>query len=956
MRNEIRIAAAFVAEMLVDIDDILSGATSGRKPAEPAHGSCCKFSAIHHGLVLVSENSFCLIGQYIRLGLTAATLGLWGLCLNPGFGQEPQVDASQMPRIAPTEPERALETFEIREGFRLKLAAHEPDVVDPIAMAFDADGGLYVIEMRGYSERREDRLGRIRYLEDRDNDGIFESSTVFKDGLKWPTGIVCYKGGVFVGVTPDLIYLKDEDGDRVADVERVVFSGFGPEDSRLNMQALFNSFHWGPDNRIWGAAAASGGRVMRPGSAEPPIVLRRADFSFDPEKLDFRLENGTAQYGMSFDSLGRRFVCSNSRHVVWVAYERGDVAPNPFFDLPAALTDIADDGAAAPVYRVSPDEPWRVVRTRWRVSGVVRGMIEGGGRVSGYFTSATGIHMYWGDAYGKDFRDNVFVGDVGSNLVHRKVLHANGNSIQPIATRPDDEQTIEFLRSRDNWFRPASFATGPDGCLYICDMYRETIEHPWSLPPGIKQHLDLNSGNDRGRIYRVEKEGFRRPSIPRLSEASDDELRSYARSSGNDWTQTTARRLLYERGQALEAKPRPEPFPSLLANSEPMIDKISEWGGDPWGEAIILNSLRSENDIGKAWSASLSTASSPDFQLKLAEIMGRTGRPALIDAVAKRYERSPFDSRLAEKLEALRRGVGSSDADWIVHAGRSSLKGLFVRAETQLASASENLDTKLAALRVLDLQPNGGSEAVLKSIVLDADANEALVNEALERISDTAFLAGLLDRLAGEQARRVVERLARTKQGGAELLVAIGNDETLVEFISPAAWQQLRQNLTDRVEELLPALESRADALNRYQASLQIEGDAVKGVEVFDRLCISCHKTADGRGVSFGPPITSFASSGKEFILSNLIDPNREVAPQYQAFQFAFKNGDVQVGMIASEDTRNVSLALPTGETISFPRTDVIGMTGLKRSLMPEGLEQAVSVEEMADLLTYLAR
>lgn len=903
----------------------------------------------------MSENSFCLIGQYIRFSLMSVVIGLVGLCLYTGFGQEPQVDAEQMPRIAPTEPERALETFEIRDGFHLKLAAHEPDVVDPIAMAFDEDGGMYVIEMRGYSERREDRLGRIRYLEDRNNDGIFDSSTVFKDGLKWPTGIVCYKGGVFVGVTPDLIYLKDEDGDRVADVERVVFTGFGPEGSRLNMQALFNSFHWGPDNRIWGAAAASGGRVTRPGSPQPPIVLRGADFSFDPEKLDFRLENGTAQYGMSFDSLGRRFVCSNSRHVVWVAYERGDVAPNPFFDLPSALTDIADDGAAAPVYRISPDEPWRVVRTRWRVSGVVRGMIEGGGRVSGYFTSATGIHMYWGDAYGKDFRDNVFVGDVGSNLVHRKILRLDQNSIQPIATRPDDERTIEFIRSRDNWFRPASFATGPDGCLYICDMYRETIEHPWSLPPGIKQHLDLNSGNDRGRIYRVEREGFRRPPIPRLSEASDDELRSLARDSSNDWTQTTARRLLYERGQAFEAKRRTEPFPALLASKQPLINRISQWKGDPWGEAIILNSLRSENDIGKAWEASAANAS-PDFELKLAEMIGRTGQRSLIDAVARRYEQGPLDDRLAETLEALRRGVSHSNVEWAVQARRSHLRRLFERGESLLADSSEKLDTKLAVIRLLDLQPDGGSEEILKSVALDADGPEALVSAAIERIGDTAFLADRLDRLTNEQARGVIERLARTEEGSARLLVAMDRDQDLARLASPGARQQLRQNLASLVDELIPSLESRADALNRYQASLQLEGSAVKGVEVFDRLCISCHKTADGRGVSFGPPVTSFASSGKEFILSNLIDPNREVAPQYQAFQFDFNDGDSQVGMIASEDVRNVSLALPSGETMTFPRTDVKGMTGLKRSLMPEGLEQAISVEEMADLLTYLAR
>ncbi|HCR29147.1 MAG TPA: hypothetical protein DIV79_03930 [Opitutae bacterium] len=903
----------------------------------------------------MSENPFSLIGQYIRGGILPLGVAVCIGCLDPGLGQEPEVDASQMPRIAAIEPEEALDTFEIREGFSLKLAAHEPDVVDPIAMAFDADGGMYVIEMRGYSEHREDRLGRIRYLEDRDNDGIFESSTIFKDGLKWPTGIVCYKGGVFVGVTPDLIYLKDEDGDRVADREGVVFTGFGPENSRLNMQALFNSFRWGPDNRIWGAAAASGGRVTRPGSSEPPIVLRRADFSFDPEKLDFRLENGTAQYGMSFDSQGHRFVCSNSRHVIWVAYERSDVIPNPYFNLPSALTDVADDGAAAPVYRISPDEPWRVVRTRWRVSGVVRGMIEGGGRVSGYFTSATGIHMYWGDAYGDGFRDNVFVGDVGSNLVHRKILRMNQNSIQPIATRPDDEQTIEFLRSRDNWFRPASFATGPDGCLYICDMYRETIEHPWSLPPGIKQHLDLNSGNDRGRIYRVEQQGFRRPQVPRLSKASDDELRSLARSSSNDWSQTTARRLLYERGQAIESKRRPDPLPSLLASKRPLVDRISQWRGDPWGEAIVLNSLRSEKDIGKAWEASVSTAS-PDFEIKLAEMMGRTGSQALIDAVARRYEQGAMDSRVAESLEALRRGVGDSNVEWAVQARRSPLKRLFNRAKSLLSDSSDKLDTKLAALRLLDLQPSSDSEEILKSIALDVDAQEALVNAALERIGDTAFLADRLDKLTKEQARAVIERLAKTEEGSARLLVAIDSNKGLTELVSPTARQHLRQNLASLVEELVPSLESRADALNRYQASLRLEGDREKGAEVFDRLCISCHKTADGRGVSFGPPATSFASSGKEFILSNLIDPNREVAPQYQAFQFDFKDGESQVGMIASEDVRNVSLALPSGETMTFLRTKVKGMAGLKRSLMPEGLEQAISLEEMADLLEFLTQ
>ncbi len=113
------------------------------------------------------------------------------------------------------------------------------------------------------------------------------------------------------------------------------------------------------------------------------------------------------------------------------------------------------------------------------VSGVVRGMIEGGGRVSGYFTSASGIHSYWGDALREGFQ-NILCRRCRQQFGAPKNTRKDPGRVQPLAIRPDDEQETEFLRSSDNWFRPASFATGPDGCLYICDMYRETIEHPWS--------------------------------------------------------------------------------------------------------------------------------------------------------------------------------------------------------------------------------------------------------------------------------------------------------------------------------------------------------------------------------------------------------------------------------------------------------------------------------------------
>ena len=176
----------------------------------------------------------------------------------------PEVSSDEIPRIPATEPGDALNTFEIEDGFTLSLAAAEPDVTDPIAMAFDEKGRAYVIEMRGYSERRDDAICRIRLLTDIDHDGDFEQSVVFKEGLKWPTAILCYRGGVFVGATPDVYFLRDNDGDGISDEERLIFTGFGEGKLELNMQALFNSLRWGPDNRIWGATAGNGGTVTRP--------------------------------------------------------------------------------------------------------------------------------------------------------------------------------------------------------------------------------------------------------------------------------------------------------------------------------------------------------------------------------------------------------------------------------------------------------------------------------------------------------------------------------------------------------------------------------------------------------------------------------------------------------------------------------------------------------------------
>ncbi|MEC9081006.1 MAG: PVC-type heme-binding CxxCH protein, partial [Verrucomicrobiota bacterium] len=186
-------------------------------------------------------------------------IGWLGIATFGALAAEPTAAKRDLPRLKPTEPADALGTFTLKPGFRIELAAAEPLVVDPVAMAFDEHGRLYVIEMIGYSEHRKDRLGQVRLLEDTDGDGQFDRSNVYAHDLAWPTAVVCYDGGIFVGVTPDILYLKDTDGDHMADERRVVFTGFGNEITKLNMQSLMNSFRWGLDNRIHGTASGTPG-------------------------------------------------------------------------------------------------------------------------------------------------------------------------------------------------------------------------------------------------------------------------------------------------------------------------------------------------------------------------------------------------------------------------------------------------------------------------------------------------------------------------------------------------------------------------------------------------------------------------------------------------------------------------------------------------------------------------
>jgi mono/diheme cytochrome c family protein/glucose/arabinose dehydrogenase len=436
----------------------------------------------------------------------------------PGEVQpEPRI---KLPPSPPLSPGDALKAFKLPPGFRIELVASEPLIQAPVAIKFDADGRIWAVEFVGYmpgtdGKGEDEPVGRCVVLEDTDGDWKMDKRTVFLDKLVLPRAIGFAAGGVLIAEIPKLYYCRDKDGDLKCDEQIVVASDYGmPGNPEHSANGLVN----GLDNWIY--------------SADYSYRFR---FNFDANGSVTTLRSkvsGKGQWGLSQDDFGRFYYNNNSEVL------RADCVPSHYFSRNPSLKSISGVNVLA----VNDQSTWPIRPT------------PGDDSTLATVTAACGVGVYRADQFPQEFLGNVFVCEPCAHLVKRVVITEENGLI----SGKNPYAKAEFLCSTDERFRPVNICTGPDGALYVVDLYRGIIEHRLFLTTYLKKQI-LERGLDKplnlGRIYRIVHDGKPvSPVHPKMSKETSAELVQHFENP-NAWWRETAQRLLVERADRQATAP-----------------------------------------------------------------------------------------------------------------------------------------------------------------------------------------------------------------------------------------------------------------------------------------------------------------------------------------------------------------------------------------------------------------
>lgn len=600
---------------------------------------------------------------------------------------------------APLAAAASLAAIQVPADLEVELVAAEPAVLDPVDLAWGADGRLWVVEMADYPRGLDGKGqpgGRIRVLESTRGDGRYDRSTLFADGLRSPTAVLPWRSGVLVVAVPDLLFLEDTDGDGRADVRRALFTGL----AEGNEQHLSNGLQWSLDGWVHLANGNSGGKVRRAGANGPVVELGQRDFRLRPDSGEIETVAGQTQAGRNRDDWGNWFGGNNSNPIWHYALEEHYLRRNPRLVPPSATVTVAAIPGAARVYPRS--------ETLARFND---------GFAANHFTSACGTVIYRDVLLGPGYAGNVFVCEPVHNLVHREVLAADGATFH--SRRPESEANSEFLASTDAWSRFVAARAGPDGALYLADMYRLVIEHPQWIPDAWQRVLgDLRAGHEKGRIYRIRPRGGALRTVPRLDRADAAGLAEALRSPSGALRDLAQQQVEWRRPDGAAA----------------VVEQVARGAELPAARAQALWALQGIGALNPA--ALLRALRDPHAgvrrqAVRLSEVIGAT-EPGLRAAVISLVE---------DPAAAVRQQVGYTLGEWLGAEAGEALARLLVRERDRYVRAAALSSALPHAEVVLEsLHTAGPAQAPLVAEIAAATANAraltrllAAVPAALER-------------------------------------------------------------------------------------------------------------------------------------------------------------------------------------------------------------------------------
>jgi putative membrane-bound dehydrogenase-like protein len=963
----------------------------------------------------------------------------------------------------PLSPKDSMKHLVVFPEFEVSLFAAEPEITKPICLAWDERGRLWIAETKDYPnemQRPGEGRDRIKVCEDTNSDGKADKFTIFAESLSIPTSFVFANGGIIVSQAPDMLFLKDTDGDGKADVRQVLFTGWGVTDTHAGPSNL----RYGFDNWIWGVVGYSGfdGTV---GGEQHRFGMGFFRFKPDGSELEFIRSSNNNTWGLGLSEEG----------IVFGSTANGN--PSMYMPIPNRYYERVSGWSASRVESIADSSRFYPITEKVR-------QVDWHDR----YTAGAGHALYTARSFPKAYWNRAsFVAEPTGHLLGRFFIEPQGADFVAKNGR-------NLLASDDEWTSPIAAEVGPDGALWMIDWYNYIVQHN-PTPLGHK----LGKGNayettlrdkTHGRIYRIAYKEAPQTKPLRLDRAAPQQLVEALKSDNMLW-RMHAQRLLVERKQrdvaptlvaltkdhrldklglntaaihalwtlaglgALQGSAPNSPVAAVAALNHPSAGvrraavgvltregsvlgsllkaktledadaqvrlaaflAVADSPASPEAGRALANALAESRNAGDRWirDALTSAAAQNDLVfLKTVLVSSLLPEEALsvIRWVAGHYAaKAPVDS-VFEVLAALTAGppnlsepiLNGLVAEWprgtaptldatkgqllrdllgglkvdvrdrllalVLRWDRkdifaAELPGIIEPLRKQVSDSSLSAERRIsAAQRLVGLDDQAGTiDSVTGQIT--PQAAPALVRGLIVALSESRLdgtaeaLLRLWPELTPPARRAAINTLLRRPEWTRALMDGLEQGQVQRSDLPPEQWRQLTANpdasIAERVRKI-GAINSNPDRQKAFAAlapALEKRGDLNRGKELFTTACAVCHHF-NGQGGQVGPDLSGIGIRPPQEILAEIVDPNRSVEANYRLWTAETKTGETYSGRLDTESQTAVELLDLTGQRHSLQRKDLTSLKASVLSIMPEGLLDQSSQEDVASLMRFL--